>query len=104
MIRHIVLLDLPEGYDTKELGTVMDGLAALQGQIAGFTAFAHGPNRDFETMSPYCAYAFTCDFDSAETSHAYLANSDHQALGARLVALCRGGAAGITVIDMETGQ
>ncbi len=101
MIRHIVLLDLAEGYDPAELAAVMAGLDALRGQIDGYLGFAHGPNRDFEGMSPDCAYAFTCDFDGPATSQAYLVNPDHQALGARLVALCKGGAAGITVVDIE---
>lgn len=104
MIRHMFLLDLPQTYDRDELAAVMAGLAGLQDQIKGFLAFAHGPNRDLEGMSPDCAYAFTCDFDGPSTSQAYLVNPDHQTLGARLVALCRGGARGITVIDMEVAQ
>lgn len=102
MIRHIVLLDLPQTHDRTELAAIMAGLDGLRGKIAGFTAFVHGPNRDFEGMSPDCAYAFACDFDGPATSKAYLADADHRALGARLVALCRGGVAGIRVIDMET--
>jgi hypothetical protein len=101
MIRHIVLLDLVAGHDATELAAVMDGLDRLRGQIAGFSGFSHGPNRDFEGKSPDCAYAFTCDFDSPATARAYLADPDHRALGARLVAICKGGADGITVIDLE---
>ena len=101
MIRHVVLLDLPEGHDSAELAAIMQGLAALQHDIDGFKSFAHGPNRDFEKMSPDCSYAFTCDFADEGTSLAYLENAKHKALGARLVALCNGGAKGITVIDMD---
>ncbi len=101
MIRHIVLLDLPEGHDQDELGAIMAGLDALQGKIAGLSRFCHGRNRDFEGMSPDCAYGFICEFDDETTSQAYLAHADHQALGARLVALCKGGAAGVIVIDLD---
>ena len=101
MIRHIVLLDLAAGHDAAELADVMAGLDALRGSVAGFLSFSHGPNRDFEGKSPDCAYAFTCDFEDAAVSAAYLADPVHQALGARLVALCSRGADGITVIDME---
>ena len=101
MIRHIVMLDLVADHDAGELAQVMAGLDALRDRIAGFRGFAHGPNRDFEGKSPDCAYGFTCDFDSSATSQAYLENPEHRALGARLVALCKGGADGIAVVDLE---
>ena len=100
MIRHIVLLDLSQDHDAGALARVMDGLDRLRSAIPGYVGFAHGPNRDFEAMSPHCAYAFTCDFADEATSHAYIANEAHRALGAQLVAMCRGGAKGITVVDM----
>ena len=103
MIRHIVLLNLAPGHDSAELQSVMDELNALRSDIAGFIDFKHGPNRDFESMSPDCAYAFTCDFADQDTSMAYIDNAKHRALGARLVGLCQGGAQGITVIDMDAG-
>lgn len=103
MIQHIVLLDLPDGYGADELADIMDGLAALGSEIAGFNGFVHGVNRDFESMSPDCAYGFICQFADQETSMAYLQNAKHQALGARLVGLCRGGVQGITVIDLSVG-
>ncbi|MGJ8622886.1 MAG: Dabb family protein [Yoonia sp.] len=102
MIRHIVLLDLPDQYDRAELASVMQGLDNLRADIAGFVHFEHGPNRDFEGMSGNCAYAFTCSFEDEATSRAYLGNSKHMALGKRLVGLCRGGPEGVTVVDMET--
>lgn len=100
MIRHIVLLDLPQDHDAGALARVMDGLDRLRSSIPGYVGFAHGPNKDFEAMSAHCAYAFTCDFADEATSLAYIANEAHRALGAQLVAMCRGGAKGITVVDM----
>lgn len=100
MIKHIVVLDLPEGYDRAELARVMSGLDQLRDVIAGFVYFEHGENKDFEGMSKDRNYGFICTFANEATSRAYIANADHQALGKRLVALCRGGAQGITVIDL----
>ncbi|MDP5086306.1 MAG: Dabb family protein [Yoonia sp.] len=100
MIKHIVLLDLPAGHDSAELGAIMTGLDDLRGRIPGFTGFEHGPNRDFEGMSPRCAYSFLCHFEDETTSRAYLVHPTHIDLGQRLAALCKGGAAGITVVDM----
>lgn len=101
MIRHIVLLDLVAGYDPAELAAVMAGLDGLRATIEGFTHFMHGPNRDFEAMSPRVGYGFICHFADEDVSQAYLANPDHKALGARLVPLCTGGVAGITVVDLD---
>ena len=101
MIRHIVLLDLPSGYDQDELAEIMDGIHALRETITGFTRFEHGVNRDFENMSEDCANAFSCHFLNEDASHRYINDPDHQALGSRLVRMCRDGVQGIKVIDME---
>ena len=102
MIRHIVMLDLAAGAQASELAAVMDGLAALIDDIPGWTAFEHGPNRDFEGKSARYPYGFTCDFTDADALQRYAGDAGHQALGARLVGLCAGGAAGIMVIDLDT--
>ena len=101
MIKHIVLLDLPAAYDQKELQSIMGGLEDLRAKLDGFTGFAHGPNLDFEGMSPRSSYGFICDFQTEVTSRAYIIDPDHSALGARLVALCNGGVNGITVVDLD---
>ena len=101
MIRHVVALSLsdPAG---RDLAAVMDGLAALVGAIPGFTGFAHGPNRDAEGKSPEYPYGFICDFADRAALDRYGADPRHVALGQRLVALCRGGGAGVLVFDLET--
>lgn len=88
MIDHIVLLKLTEGHDPAKLGDVMAGLAALVGRIDGFTAFRHGPNRDFEGRSAAYAYGFVGVFRDADALAVYAQDATHTALGARLVALC----------------
>lgn len=102
MIRHVVLLDLLLGYDRRELAGVMDGLGALCSKISGFVSFSHGPNRDYEGKSPDFPYGFICTFLDAAALERYASDPRHHALGARLVALCADGAAGIFVADIET--
>lgn len=101
MIKHIVLLDLPPDHDRAALADIMAGIDALRVTMSGFTQFDHGPNRDFENKSPQCTYAFVCHFADEDTAQRYLVDPDHAALGKRLVGLCRGGANGISVIDLD---
>lgn len=89
MIRHIVMLGLPNGHDRAALASVMDGLAALD--LTGFDGFAHGPNIDLENKTPDYPYGFVCTFADEDALRTYAADPSHQALGARLVALCGGG-------------
>lgn len=102
MIRHIVLLDLPDDHDTDELLDIMDQLATLVDHLPGFTGFEHGPNRDFEQKSARYPYGFIGTFTDAKALETYAKDAQHSALGARLVAMCRDGADGIMVIDLET--
>lgn len=98
MIRHVVLLSLRDEHDGAELLDVMDGLAGLT--IDGFASFEHGPNRDFECKSQDYPYGFIASFDDAVALSRYAKDPDHLALGARIVALCQGGADGIMVVDI----
>ena len=102
MIHHAVYLSLDTTYDQNELAELMAGLAALVGTIDGFTAFHHGRNIDLEGKSPEAAYGFTCTFTDADAAMRYASDPRHQALGARLVALC-GGAERIKVYDIASG-
>ncbi len=104
MIRHIVMLDLPDGHDSDELSAIMTGLDTLRTKVPGFIHFEHGPNRDFEGLSKNRSYGFVCTFDNETASKAYLVDPDHQALGKRLVTLCSGGVEGLTVIDLEVAS
>lgn len=99
MIKHIVMLNLRPDHDAEELAAIMAGLDALD--IKGFTGFSHGPNHDIENKSPDYPYGFICNFKDLQGLHRYASNPDHGALGARLVALCCGGADGIMVMDLD---
>lgn len=102
MIQHIVALKLRDGVGPDSLQDLMQELSDLVPQIAGFAAFQHGPNLDREAKSPDFPYGFICTFDDDAALARYAEDARHQALGARLVALCHGGADGIVVYDLET--
>ncbi|KIC39978.1 hypothetical protein RA27_16925 [Ruegeria sp. ANG-R] len=101
MIRHCVMLRLRPDHDPAELAAVMHGLDQVAARLPGCSAFVHGRNRDFEAKSPDHPYGFTLDFTSEPDLQRYAADDAHRRLGARLVALCVGGADGILVFDLE---
>ena len=99
MIRHCVMLQLPERYDRSELTSVMNGLAMVAERLDGCSGFVAGENRDYEDKSPEYPYGFTIDFDNATALSGYAKDPEHRALGQRLVTLCEG-AERITVFDI----
>ena len=103
MIRHCVFMNLSDEADPNELADVLTGLAAVTDRLPGASDFVSGPNRDFENKTPDFPMGFTIDFADEAALAAYAADEAHKALGARLVALCRGGADGITVYDLDHG-
>jgi hypothetical protein len=101
MILHTVLLALKPDHDGDDLDKIMAGLGGLK--LDGFTAFHHGANIDAEGKTPAYPYGFVCTFADRAALDRYATNPDHRALGARLVALCQGGGAGILVSDIDSG-
>jgi antibiotic biosynthesis monooxygenase (ABM) superfamily enzyme len=100
MIEHVVMLALTDASDLSECLDVMEGLERLTGEIPGFLGLTHGANIDMEGKSPNFPYGFIARFENRGALARYAADPRHQALGARLVALC-GGADRITVYDIE---
>jgi hypothetical protein len=103
VILHSVYLRLSDGAEKAELLDIMSGLEALRFKLDGMTDFRHGPNHDFEGKSTEYSYGFLAEFVSTEALKTYADDAEHAALGARLVALCDGGATGIIVFDLEAG-
>ena len=87
--------------DVAEVRSVMADLAALQPLIDGMEGFEHGPNRDYERLSAPYTWGFVARFRDRAALAAYDAHPAHKAAGARLVALCEGGVAGLMVFDIE---
>jgi hypothetical protein len=102
VILHTVLCALHADHDPAELGQIMQGLSDLD--IEGFLWFAHGVNIDAEAKTPDYGYGFVCSFADRAALDRYAADPGHRALGGRLVALCRDGAKGILVSDIQTPQ
>lgn len=101
MLLHCVFCDILETTAQGEVSAIEAELAALVGKVPGMLAFQAGPNRDYEVKSPNHRWGFVCTFTDRAAHLAYEAHPRHQAAGARLVAACRGGAAGIVVYDLE---
>lgn len=101
MIRHCVMLRLRADAERRELSRVVDGLKALVTDLEGCSGFGFGQNLDFEGTSQDVDAGFTFDAQDAATLATYADHPTHRALGARLVALCAGGTAGITVFDLD---
>ena len=101
MILHAVYLSLIETTDLTDLTGVMQDLKNLVDKIEGFTAFQYGANVDLEGKSPESPYGFHAIFTDRAALARYANDPRHQALGARLVALC-GGSEAINVYDIET--
>ncbi|MEM9320373.1 MAG: Dabb family protein [Pseudomonadota bacterium] len=95
----MVLLSLRAGHDAAERDAIMRGLAELR--LPGLLSFRHGLNIDVEGKSAEYPYGFSVTFTDRAALDTYLADATHRALGARLVALCRGGGSGIFVADLD---
>jgi len=102
MIRHIVHLRFAENVSEADKLSIYDQLAALSGHIDGILDFQHRKNvsvevplvRGFNDM-------FWFDFADETVRNAYLEDSVHQAIGAKIVARLEGGADGVFVCDIE---
>lgn len=77
-------------------------LGELVDEIDGMLNFRGGPNRDFENKSPEYSHGFVVTFRDRAAHLAYERHPRHVELGARLVSMCRGGAEGIVVYDIDS--
>lgn len=104
MILHCVFCDFIR--DVGKTGTdgggeLLQELKDFSLSLPGVLSFDFGPNRDFEKKSPNHSDGFVIRFATAEALENYALHPTHLALGARLCGLCRGGAEGIIVYDLE---
>ena len=102
MIRHFVLLKFRPDVTETEKRTLFDALADLRSCIPGILDFRAGPNVSVETdLVRGNLHGFYFDLVDAAARDDYLADENHRAVGARLVAAAEGGLDGITVFDLE---
>lgn len=100
-IRHIVLCRFRADVPDAERQAIFAQLADLRGHLKGIVDMQFGQSVSPEGLEQGFAHGFTIDFANAAARDAYLVDVAHQAAGARLVAACDGGIAGLLVIDLE---
>ena len=101
MIRHIVLLRFLPATPADTRAALMTELAALKDRLPGIRRFETLRNVAVEppVMHGFLD-GFVIDLADAAARDAYLADPEHRAIGARLVAAC-GGPDGLVVFDHE---
>ena len=100
-ILHCVFLRTKDGSEVL-FDDAMDDLSAVVARMEGASDFSFGPNADFEKSTPEHSHGFIIRFTSEAALQAYAEDPEHQAVGAKLVAMCKGGKAGISVFDLVT--
>ncbi len=102
MIRHFVHLRFAKSTTEADKQVLYDDLAGLSGHIDGIVDFQHRTNISVETpLVRGFDDMFWFDFADINVRNAYLEDSVHQAIGARIVAKLDGGADGVFVCDIE---
>ena len=102
MIRHLVHLRFKPDIGDADRQALYADLAGLSGHIDGILDFQHRRNVSVETpLVRGFLDMFWFDFRDVAVRDAYLADPEHQAIGARIVGKLDGGAEGVFVCDIE---
>ena len=104
MIRHIVLVSVAQDTQDETIAEIFSGLAALVEAIPGARNFAGGRSRSPENLERGYTHGFTIDFESWDDLRTYADHPEHVDLGSRLLSHAKGGADGLIVLDVETGE
>lgn len=102
MIRHLVALRFKPETNQRDIIAIAGALAELETKLYGIAAFEFRENISPETeLVRGFGHVFWFDFDTEEDRDEYLADPQHQAVGAQLVAMTQGGKDGIFVCDFD---
>ncbi|WP_112312018.1 Dabb family protein [Pseudogemmobacter bohemicus] len=102
MIRHIVALRFRAGVSPDRKAALYAKLAGLQGRIDGLAGFRSFANCSVELpLVRGFNDVFWFDMRDAAVRDAYLADSEHQQIGAEIVSELDGGAGGVFVFDLD---
>ncbi len=102
MIRHCVFIRFRTVVSRTERDEILSEIADLQHHLAGILAVRTGVNVSPEVgMDQGLSEGFIIDFADATARDGYLADAEHQRVGARIVATAEGGVAGVFVFDLE---
>jgi hypothetical protein len=100
MLRHLVLLRYRPDVPAGTRAALMRDLAAVVAALPGLSGFTVHRNVSVEApMIKGFLDGFHLDFADAAARDRYLADPDHAAVGARIVAHVEGGADGVIVFD-----
>lgn len=100
MIRHMVHLRFRDVVSTQEKNALFDRLADLSERLADGCVFEVARNVSVEThLVRGFQDLFWIDFDTVAARDAYLADPEHIAISADIVACLEGGAEGVFVCD-----
>jgi len=100
MIRHIVLTKFKPDVSEDTIAEIYGGLSALTETLPGAGGFTGGRSESPEQIERGYMHGFVIDFDDWSALQTYTDNTDHKALGARLVENAVGGIDGILVLDL----
>ena len=101
MIRHLVHLRFREDVSGAEKQALYDRLRGLSARLDGFLGLESRPNIAAEThLVRGFVDMFWIDFADLAARDAYLADAEHLAIGADIVAALDGGDAGVMVCDI----
>lgn len=103
MLRHCVFVKYRPAATAADRAAIIADLAALRTKLPGMHAVHAGMNVSHEGLGKGFEEGFVIDFDDAAARDAYLVHPDHQAVGARIVALAAGGTDGLLVFDLDLG-
>jgi Stress responsive A/B Barrel Domain len=95
-IRHCVLVRFKPDADVT---LIFAELRALANKIDGIISITAGADNSPEGLQRGHSHGFTVDFRDAKSRDAYLPHSEHQKVGALIVAAAEGGIDGVTVLD-----
>ena len=102
MIRHCVFIRFRMVVSRAERDEMMSEIVDLQRHLAGILAVHTGVNVSPEVgMDLGFSEGFIIDFADAVARDNYLADAEHQRVGARIVATAEGGDAGVFVFDLD---
>ncbi len=100
MILHCVFCNFLDDTSIGARSALLTELSEFAKGLDGVLAFDHGANLDFEHKSPDHSDGFIVRFENRASLAVYADHPDHKAFGARLCAMCNGGADGIVVYDI----
>lgn len=97
---HCVFFRRDDAVADDDVKSLYADLARLVDALPGASAFAAGRNVSPEGFDQGYLDGFTVRFDDAGARDAYLVDETHKAIGARLVAMIKGGTDGLLVFDL----